>query len=106
MESTGLFISADKAYFHIEAGAKRVVITAPTKDLKDAKRVADTVLMGVNEEYLKKNIITSNASCTTNSISPVVAILDETLGIEKAVLNTVHSYTASQKIVDGPDNKN
>lgn len=62
--------------------------------------------MGVNEEDLKKSMITSNASCTTNSISPVVAILDEAIGIEKAILNTVHSYTASQKIVDGPSPKN
>jgi glyceraldehyde 3-phosphate dehydrogenase len=61
--------------------------------------------MGLNEEKLKDAKITSNASCTTNSASPVIAILDEAIGIEKAILNTVHSYTASQSIVDGPNKK-
>lgn len=106
VECTGLFTSADKAYFHIDSGAKRVVLSAPTKDTKDSQRIAETVLMGVNLENLKNSKITSNASCTTNAISPVVAILHESLGIEKAILNTVHAYTASQRIVDGPDAKN
>ena len=105
VECTGLFVSADKSHFHIESGAKRVVISAPAKDAKDSMYLSETVLMGINEEKLSTCAISSNASCTTNSASPVIAILDETIGIEKAILNTVHSYTASQSIVDGPNKK-
>ena len=105
VECTGLFVSADKSHFHIESGAKRVVISAPAKDDKNSMYRSETVLMGLNEEKLKEAVITSNASCTTNASSPVIAILDETIGIEKAILNTVHSYTASQSIVDGPNKK-
>lgn len=100
VESTGLFTSTEKAQAHIVAGAKKVVITAPIKDDK-----SPTVLMGINEDKLKTYQITSNASCTTNAASPLIAILDEALGIEKAILNTVHGYTASQSIVDGPNKK-
>ncbi len=100
VESTGLFTSTEKAQAHIDAGAKRVVITAPIKD--DG---SPTVLMCMNEEKLKECKISSNASCTTNAGSPLIAILDETIGIEKAVLNTVHAYTASQALVDGPSKK-
>lgn len=103
VESTGLFTSYDKAKTHISAGAKRVVITAPAKG--ESAMPGETVLMGVNEDKLKTCIITSNASCTTNAGSPILAILDEAIGIEKAVLNTVHGYTASQGIVDGPNKK-
>jgi len=103
VESTGLFIEFEKARAHIHAGAKRVVISAPVKDEVGAD--SDTVLMGINEEKLKRCIITSNASCTTNSASPLIAILHEAIGIEKAMLNTVHAYTASQSIVDGPNKK-
>jgi glyceraldehyde 3-phosphate dehydrogenase len=99
VESTGVFDSFEKASAHIAAGAKKVVITAP---VKDALPNSATVLVGVNEEKLKVCQITSNASCTTNSASPLIAILDETVGIEKALLNTVHSYTATQSIVDSP----
>ena len=99
VESTGIFDSFEKSRAHIVAGAKRVVITAPVKD--EAPGSA-TVLVGVNEEKLQTCTITSNASCTTNSASPVIAILDEKLGIEKALLNTTHSYTSTQSIVDGP----
>ncbi len=105
VECTGIFTSADKSYFHIESGAKRVVLSAPTKDEKNSMRKAETVLMGINENKLKDYFITSNASCTTNAASPLMAILDEGIGIEKAILNTVHSYTASQSIVDGPNKK-
>ncbi|MDP3996073.1 MAG: glyceraldehyde 3-phosphate dehydrogenase NAD-binding domain-containing protein [bacterium] len=98
VESTGFFTSAEKARAHIDAGAKRVVISAPIKD-------GETVLMGLNEENLGKAEITSNASCTTNAASPVIAILDEAIGVEKAVLNTVHAYTATQSLVDGPAGK-
>jgi glyceraldehyde 3-phosphate dehydrogenase len=103
VESTGLFTSFEKAKVHIDAGAKRVVISAPSKG--DNSVPGETVLMGVNEDKLKSCTISSNASCTTNAGSPLLAILDEAIGIEKAVLNTVHGYTASQGIVDGPNKK-
>lgn len=104
VESTGLFTSFEKARAHITAGAKRVVITGPVKDdPKDATEA--TVLMVLNEDALNGAVVTSNASCTTNAGSPLMAILDETVGIEKALLNTVHAYTASQTIVDGPSKK-
>jgi glyceraldehyde 3-phosphate dehydrogenase len=99
VESTGVFDDYEKANAHITAGAKHVVISAPVKE--DAPNGA-TVLMGLNEDKVSACPITSNASCTTNSASPVIAILDEKLGIEKALLNTTHSYTATQSIVDGP----
>ena len=105
IESTGLWTSYDKSEWHLESGAKRVVISAPSKDDKDAKHITETVLMGINESDLKNGKISSNASCTTNASSPVIAILDEAIGIEKAILNTTHSYTASQSLVDGPNKK-
>lgn len=105
VESTGLFTSYEKANVHINAGAKRVVISAPAKDDPAGVVKGATVLMGVNPESMKACPITSNASCTTNAGSPLIAILDEALGIEKAILNTVHGYTASQGIVDGPNRK-
>ena len=104
VESTGFFASYEKARAHISAGAKRVVISAPVKDSPRDKTEA-TVLLGVNEEMFGGAILTSNASCTTNASSPLIAILDETVGIEKAVLNTVHAYTASQSLVDSPSKK-
>ena len=82
-----------------------MVLSAPSKDDKNSMRRVETVLMGINEERLKESSITSNASCTTNAASPIIAILDEAIGIEKAILNTVHSYTASQSIVDGLNKK-
>ncbi|MDE2071351.1 MAG: type I glyceraldehyde-3-phosphate dehydrogenase [Patescibacteria group bacterium] len=97
VESTGVFDSFEKASVHIAAGAKRVVISAPVKD--DMLNAA-TVLMGVNEEKLATCSITSNASCTTNAASPVVAVLEEALDIEKALLDTVHALTATQSTVD------
>jgi glyceraldehyde 3-phosphate dehydrogenase len=99
VESTGIFDSYKKARAHLDGGARRVVITAPVKD--DDPNGA-TVLMGVNEEKFNTCEITSNASCTTNAASPLIAILDEKVGIEKALLNTVHSYTATQSLVDSP----
>ena len=104
VESTGFFTSFEKARAHVEAGAKKVVITAPAKD-NAAAADEGTILMGVNCDSLKEKTITSNASCTTNAGSPVLEILRKTLGIEKAILNTVHGYTASQGIVDGPNAK-
>lgn len=105
VESTGLFTAFDKANVHINAGAKRVVISAPAKGGEDASIKGETILMGVNEEKFGTCAITSNASCTTNAASPLIAILDENFGIEKAILNTVHGYTASQALVDGPSKK-
>lgn len=105
VESTGLFTSYDKAKAHITAGAKHVVISAPAKDGDDTTVLGETILLGVNEEKFGTCNLTSNASCTTNASSPLIAILDESIGIEKALLNTVHAYTASQSIVDGPNKK-
>jgi glyceraldehyde 3-phosphate dehydrogenase len=105
VESTGLFTSAEKAQAHITAGAKRVVISAPIKDAPDAAIKGATILMAMNEDKMEGCPITSNASCTTNAGSPLIAIMDESIGIEKAVLNTVHGYTASQSLVDGPSKK-
>merc|ERR1712032_181805 len=102
IESTGPFVEADKAQGHIDAGAKKVIISAPGKgDLK-------TLVMGVNhEEYDKATMdVVSNASCTTNCLAPLVhVILKEGVGIDKGLMTTIHSYTATQKTVDGPSNK-
>ncbi len=98
IESTGFFTEADKAQAHITAGAKRVVISAPAKG--DG---VETILIGANDEKFASSAcaITSNASCTTNAASPLIGILDDAIGIERAILNTTHAYTASQAIVDG-----
>lgn len=102
VESTGVFDSYEKARAHLSAGAKRVVISAPVKDEPPDGIVGATVLAGINEEKLKTCDISSNASCTTNAGSPVLAILEQALGVDKALLTTVHAYTASQSIVDAP----
>jgi len=103
VEATGVFASYEKAKAHLTAGAKRVVISAPVKDEAEAAGVTGTtVLMGVNDEALTTAQISSNASCTTNATSPLVAILKASIGIEKAILNTVHAYTSTQQIIDGP----
>jgi glyceraldehyde 3-phosphate dehydrogenase len=98
VESTGFFNSYDKSKAHLDAGAKKVVISAPAKG--DSVTAGETILLGVNEEKFGTCDITSNASCTTNGSSPLIAILDETLGIEKAILTTVHTLTNSQPSVD------
>ena len=103
VESTGLFTAFEKGKFHLDCGAKKVVISAPSKG--DGSFPGETILLGVNEEKFGTCDITSNASCTTNASSPLIAILDEALGIDKAILNTVHGYTASQALVDGPSKK-
>ena len=105
VESTGLFTSYAKADAHRTAGARRVVVTAPMKDEPPEGITGATVLMGVNNEKLAVCDISSNASCTTNAGSPLMQILHEGIGVEKAVLNTTHAYTASQSIVDGPVKK-
>ncbi len=105
VESTGFYTSYEKSKAHLDAGAKRVVISAPVKDEPVGDLRGATVLLGINDEKLETCDISSNASCTTNAGSPVMAILNETIGIEKAILNTVHGYTASQSLVDGPSKK-
>lgn len=104
VESSGAFTTFEKAKAHITAGAKRVVITAPAKDAPADESQA-TILLGINDDKFKTAIVSSNASCTTNAGAPLIQILNETIGIEKAVLNTTHGYTASQSIVDGPAKK-
>ena len=100
IESTGVFEEYEKAKVHLEAGAKKVIITAPAKDADGS--LGKTVLIGINENDAKEVLITSNGSCTTNAASPVIQIMSENPGIQKAILNTVHGYTATQSIVDGP----
>lgn len=99
VESTGLFTEFEKAKVHLASGAKKVVITAP------GKGEGDTVLMGINDDKLSTCQVSSNASCTTNAASPLISILDETLGIEKAILNTAHAMTNSQPAVDSVSKK-
>ncbi|OHA65071.1 MAG: type I glyceraldehyde-3-phosphate dehydrogenase [Candidatus Wildermuthbacteria bacterium RIFCSPLOWO2_01_FULL_48_29] len=100
VEATGVFDSYEEAQAHLRAGAKRVVITAPAKD--EDGELGRTVLSGVNEKDMKACRITSNGSCTTNSIASVIQVLDEGIGVAKALLNTTHGYTATQSLVDGP----
>ena len=98
IEATGLFVQPEKARAHINAGAKKVVISAPAKG--DG---AKFIVLGVNEhELTREDDIISNASCTTNCIAPVMAVLEREFGIEKSLMTTVHSYTASQRILDAP----
>lgn len=100
VEATGAFLEYKKAKAHLAAGAKRVVITAPAKDPDGTD--GGTVLIGVNDGDLESLVLSSNASCTTNAASPIIAILAEDPGIRKAILNTTHGYTASQGLVDRP----
>ncbi|NLK89546.1 MAG: type I glyceraldehyde-3-phosphate dehydrogenase [Clostridiaceae bacterium] len=102
IESTGLFTDSEKAKGHLEAGAKKVIISAP------GKGEVKTIVMGVNEsEYLSaEHHILSNASCTTNCLAPLVhVLLKEGIGIERGLMTTIHAYTATQKTVDGPSKK-
>lgn len=100
IESTGLFVTEEKASVHLAAGAKRVVISAPGKGGN-----IPTFVMSVNDSQLgasREARVISNASCTTNCVAPVSAIIEEAFGIEKAMMTTVHGYTASQSLVDSP----
>jgi glyceraldehyde 3-phosphate dehydrogenase len=99
VEATGVYDDYQKSQAHITSGAKHVVITAPVKTDDPA---GATILMGVNADKVRATPITSNGSCTTNASSPLIAIMDESIGVEKALLTTTHAYTATQAIVDGP----
>jgi glyceraldehyde 3-phosphate dehydrogenase len=104
IESTGFFVDPDKAKAHITAGAKKVVISAPAKG--ENADSAPTVVLGVNEDKLDTDApVISNASCTTNCITPVAAVIESNFGIEKMMMTTIHSYTASQKLQDAPGGK-
>ncbi|MEK7569956.1 MAG: type I glyceraldehyde-3-phosphate dehydrogenase [Patescibacteria group bacterium] len=97
LECTGVFTKRDQAALHLQAGAKQVIISAPADD-PDA-----TVVLGVNDHVLKtKPKVISNASCTTNSLSPVALVMEQTFGIERGMMNTIHSYTNDQRILDLP----
>ncbi|MFP8888194.1 type I glyceraldehyde-3-phosphate dehydrogenase [Natrialbaceae archaeon A-CW2] len=100
-EATGLFRTHDEAAQHLEAGADKVVISAPAKGDKPVK----TLVYGVNHAEYDGEDVVSNASCTTNSVAPVVKVLDEEFGIESGLLTTVHAYTGTQALIDGPMGK-
>lgn len=99
VESTGFFTTREKCALHLEAGAKKVILSAPSKDALDM-----TIVKGVNEhDYdASKHYIVSNASCTTNCMAPIVKVLQDNFGIEKGFMTTTHSYTGDQKLVDAP----
>jgi glyceraldehyde 3-phosphate dehydrogenase len=98
VESTGIFRKRDDAAKHLEAGAKKVIISAPAKS-----EGVKTVVLGVNDEVIDDDTqIYSNASCTTNCLAPMVKVLDDAFGLEKGFMTTVHAYTGDQQIVDGP----
>ncbi len=97
LECTGRFVQGEMAALHLKAGAKRVIISAPAKGA-----ATPTFLIGVNNKAYKNQTVVSNASCTTNCIAPVAHVLSKTFGIQKAMMTTIHSYTADQTLVDGP----
>ena len=97
IECTGRFLTQESASQHIKAGASKVVLSAPAKD------GVKTIVIGVNDQTLtKEDVIVSNASCTTNCLAPIVKVLDESFGIEKGYISTVHAYTADQNLQDAP----
>ena len=101
IESTGIFKDRESVSGHLEAGAKKVLISAPTKD-----ESIKTVVYGVNHNQLKpEDDIVSNASCTTNCIAPIMKVLENKFGVEKSLMSTIHSYTSTQSLVDGPSKK-
>jgi len=101
VESTGLFLTTELAKYHLEAGAKKVILSAPSKDK------TPMFVMGVNhQDYDKKMDIVSNASCTTNCLAPIIDVLDRNFGVKNGIMSTIHATTATQKTVDGPSPKN
>jgi glyceraldehyde 3-phosphate dehydrogenase len=102
VECTGFFTKYDMAALHLDAGAKHILISAPGKGEPREGVQSATAIMGINNDIISKCEITSNGSCTTNASAPLMAILNESIGIEKAMLNTTHAYTATQHVVDGP----
>jgi len=98
VESTGLFLTIDKASAHLKGGAKHVIVSAPSPD-------APMYVMGVNHTGYKKEAVVSNASCTTNCLAPLVKVINDEFGITEALMTTVHAVTATQKTVDGPSGK-
>lgn len=100
-EATGIFRTREDAAQHIEAGAKKVIISAPPK----GEEPVTTIVYGVNHEEYNGEDVLSNASCTTNSVAPVAKVLDESFGIDSGLLTTVHAYTGTQSLVDGPQGK-
>lgn len=102
VESTGVFLTTEKAAAHLKGGAKKVVISAPAKD-----KVTPMFVMGVNNDtYTADMDVVSNASCTTNCLAPVAKVLNDNFGIKDGLMTTIHSYTSTQKPVDGPSKKN
>ena len=104
VESTGRFLTMDAAEKHLQAGAKYVVLSAPSKKGEDGRQ-ADMFVCGVNTDTYKGQQIVSNASCTTNCLAPVAKVLNDAFGIKDGLMTTVHSTTATQKTVDGPSSK-
>ena len=101
VESTGLFLTTESASGHLKSGAKKVILSAPSKDK------TPMFVMGVNHEnYDKKMDVVSNASCTTNCLAPIIDVLDKNFGVENGIMSTIHATTATQKTVDGPSPNN
>lgn len=98
LECTGRFTDSESSGAHLEAGAKRVIISAPAKD----EGITPTIVLGANDDQYTGQAIINNASCTTNCITPITAVLLSKFGIEKIMMSTIHSYTAEQNLVDGP----
>ena len=102
VEATGVFLTTEKANAHLKGGAKKVIISAPAKD-----KVTPMFVMGVNNKtYTSDMNIVSNASCTTNCLAPIAKVLNDNFGIKDGLMTTIHSYTSTQKAVDGPSSKN
>ncbi|MEX1004316.1 MAG: type I glyceraldehyde-3-phosphate dehydrogenase [Acidimicrobiia bacterium] len=98
VEATGIFRSRDKLQLHVDAGAKRVILTVPAKD-----EIDEMVVLGVNDDVLDtSDVIVSNASCTTNCLAPIAKVLDDAFGIERGIMTTVHAYTNDQRLADVP----